>query len=130
MARNIAAIEIGPEGPHDEEEGTMKKGVERILVIGAGVNGSICAVRLFEAGIDVTILARGARFAFIKEQGVIIDDPFRNARTVTKVPVIDALLPEDIYDYVLIVVRKNQVSELLPVLVRLRNPPPLAVVMS
>ena len=108
----------------------MKKGVERILVIGAGVNGSICAVRLFEAGIDVTILARGARFAFIKEQGVIIDDPFRNARTVTKVPVIDALLPEDIYDYVLIVVRKNQVSELLPVLVRLRNPPPLAVVMS
>jgi len=95
----------------------MMKGVERILVIGAGVNGSICAVRLFEAGIDVTLLARGARFAFIKEQGVIIDDPFKKTRTVTKVPVIDALLPDDVYDYVLIVVRKNQVPELLPVLI-------------
>jgi 2-dehydropantoate 2-reductase len=94
----------------------MKKCVERILVIGAGVNGSICAVRLFEAGIDVTLLARGARFSFIKEQGVIIDDPFKNTRTVTKVPVIDALLPDDVYDYVLIVVRKNQVPNLLPVL--------------
>lgn len=94
----------------------MKKCVERILVIGAGVNGSICAVRLFEAGIDVTLLARGARFAFIKEQGVIIDDPFKNTRTVTKVPVIDALLPGDVYDYVLIVVRKNQVPDLLPIL--------------
>ncbi len=94
----------------------MIKCVERILVIGAGVNGSICAVRLFDAGIDVTLLARGARFTFIKEQGVIIEDPFKNTRTVTKVPVIDALRPDDGYDYILIVVRKNQVPDLLPVL--------------
>jgi ketopantoate reductase len=33
----------------------------RILVIGAGVNGSVCAGRLFERGVDVTVLARGKR---------------------------------------------------------------------
>jgi len=31
----------------------------RILVIGAGVNGSICAAGLYQAGIDVTVLAKG-----------------------------------------------------------------------
>ena len=41
---------------------------------------------------------------------------FKNTRTVTKVPVIDALRPDDGYDYILIVVRKNQVPDLLPVL--------------
>jgi 2-dehydropantoate 2-reductase len=100
----------------------MRKCVERILVIGAGVNGSICAVRLFDAGIDVTLLARGSRFASIREQGVIIDDPFKNTRTVTKVPVIDALQPDDVYDYVLIVVRKNNVPDLLPVLAANKSP--------
>ena len=100
----------------------MIKCAERILVIGAGVNGSICAVRLFDAGINVTLLARGARFTFIKEQGVIIEDPFKNTRTVTKVPVIDALRPDDGYDYILIVVRKNQVPDLLPVLAVNKSP--------
>jgi 2-dehydropantoate 2-reductase len=100
----------------------MVKCTERILVVGAGVNGSICAVRLFDAGIDVTLLARGARFEFLKGKGVIIEDPFKNTRTVTMVPVIDALLPDDIYDYVLIVVRKNQVHDLLPVLAANKSP--------
>ena len=34
----------------------------RILVIGAGVNGSICAVGLYRAGFDVTVLARAKRY--------------------------------------------------------------------
>jgi 2-dehydropantoate 2-reductase len=35
---------------------------------------------------------------------------------VTQVPVVDRLASEDIYEYVLVVVRKNQVRDLLPVL--------------
>jgi len=31
----------------------------RILVIGAGVNGSVCATHLRDHGVDVTVLARG-----------------------------------------------------------------------
>jgi hypothetical protein len=37
----------------------MKTDNARNLVIGAGVNGSICAVGLYNAGVDMTILARG-----------------------------------------------------------------------
>jgi 2-dehydropantoate 2-reductase len=94
----------------------------RILVIGAGVNGSICAAGLHDAGQDVTLLARGTHFKEVQEQGVVIEDPFTQKRIVSRVPVTDHLNPEDIYDYVLVVVRKNQVPGLLPVLAQNRSP--------
>jgi len=43
----------------------------RILVIGAGVNGSVCAVGLYNAGISVTVLARGKRYEELREEGII-----------------------------------------------------------
>jgi 2-dehydropantoate 2-reductase len=88
----------------------------RILVIGAGVNGSICAVRLHNAGVNVTVLARGKRYEELSNEGIVIEDPFKHTRTFTKVPVIERLDPQDVYDYILVIVRKNQVAELLPVL--------------
>ena len=94
----------------------------RILVIGAGVNGSVCAVGLYIAGIDVTVLARGKRYEELREQGIIIENPFKNTRSATQVPVIDSLDPDDIYEYILVIVRKNQVTDLLPVLARNRSP--------
>jgi len=100
----------------------MKTDNARILVIGAGVNGSICAVGLFQAGIDVTILARGKRYDEIRDGGIVIEDPFKNTRSVTKVPVINRLDPKDLYEYMLIIIRKNQVPDLLPVLAQNRSP--------
>jgi 2-dehydropantoate 2-reductase len=94
----------------------------KVLVIGAGVNGSACAAGLFEAGVDVTVLARGERYAQVRDEGIVIENPFGNKRSITKVPVIDRLDPNDLYDYVLVVVRKNQVAELLPVLAQNRSP--------
>ncbi|MGO9273106.1 MAG: ketopantoate reductase family protein [Terriglobia bacterium] len=94
----------------------------RMLVIGAGVNGSVCAAGLHNAGIDVTVLARGKRYEELRDEGIIIEDPFKNARSVTKVPAIDRLDPNDLYDYVLVVVRKNQVADLLPALAQNRSP--------
>jgi len=94
----------------------------RILVIGAGVNGSICAVGLYTAGFDVTILARGKRHEEIRDGGIVIEDPFKNTRSHTEVPVINRLDPEDSYDYILVVIRKNQVPDLLPVLALNRSP--------
>ena len=94
----------------------------RILVIGAGVNGSICAVGLHAAGFDVTVLARGKRYEEIRDGGIVIEDPFKNIRSHTQVPVINRLDPEDSYDYILVVIRKNQVPDLLPVLALNRSP--------
>jgi 2-dehydropantoate 2-reductase len=100
----------------------MKTDNAKILVIGAGVNGSICAVGLYNAGVDVTILARGKRYEEIRDDGIVIEDPFKNTRSITKVPAINRLDPEDCYDYILVVIRKNQVPDLLPVLARNRSP--------
>ena len=100
----------------------------RILVIGAGVNGSVIAERLFERGVDVTVLARGKRLAEIQSNGIAIENPFSQKRRVAKVRVIGELAPGDIYDYVLVVVRRNQVGELLPTLAA--NTSPNVVFMS
>lgn len=88
----------------------------RILVIGAGVNGSVIAERLFERGVDVTLLARGKRLTEVESNGIVIENPFSHKRRVAKVRVIGELAPWDAYDYILAVVRRNQVAELLPTL--------------
>jgi 2-dehydropantoate 2-reductase len=86
------------------------------------VNGSLCAARLCERGIDVTVLARGERIAEIEKEGIVIENPFSHQRTVTKVKVIGELLSDDTYDYILVVVRRNQVPDLLSVLAANRSP--------
>ena len=94
----------------------------KILVIGAGVNGSAVITKLVRAGLDAKIMARGKRCKDIEEAGIILEDPLSSKRIVTKVPVIASLEPEDIYDYILVVVRKNQVADLLPVLAKNKSP--------
>lgn len=94
----------------------------KLLVIGAGVNGSAVITKLVGAGLDAKVLARGKRYEEIKDDGIIIENPFNNKRSVTTVPVIDCLDPDDIYDFILVVVRKNQVVDLLPVLAQNQSP--------
>jgi 2-dehydropantoate 2-reductase len=94
----------------------MITGNAKILIIGAGVNGSACASVLQNSGIDVTVLARGKRYDEILSEGIIIENPVKNKRSVSKVKVINTLNWDDFYDYVLVIIRKNQVPELLPVL--------------
>jgi 2-dehydropantoate 2-reductase len=94
----------------------------RFLVIGAGVNGSTCATILRKSGIDVTLMARGSRLEELREDGIVIEDPMSGERSVVRVDTIGALEPDDIYDYILVVMRKNQALELLPILARNKSP--------
>jgi 2-dehydropantoate 2-reductase len=94
----------------------------RLLVIGGGVNGSVVAAGLQQAGVNVTLLARGQRCQALRAEGIVIEDPFKHTRRVTRVPVSDCLAPDDCYDYVLVVVRKNQVASLLPALAANHSP--------
>jgi 2-dehydropantoate 2-reductase len=100
----------------------MKTDNARILVIGAGVNGSAIATCLYNAGLDVKVLTRGKRYEEIQDEGIIIENPFNHKRSIAKVPVTNCLDPEDIYDFILVVVRKNQVADLLPVLAQNKSP--------
>ena len=66
----------------------MKNEAARLLVIGVGVNGALCARALCTAGCDVTVLARGARYEVIRDRGIVIEDQMTNHRSVTRIPVI------------------------------------------
>ena len=93
----------------------------RILVIGAGVNGSVCAASLCRAGVQVTVLARGQRYEELRNEGILIENSLTHERSTTKVPVINALEPDDIYDYILVIIRQDQMAGLVPILAKNRS---------
>jgi 2-dehydropantoate 2-reductase len=88
----------------------------KILVYGAGVLGSLYAARLRRAGCDVSILARGERLADLQKHGVVLEHALSGVQEVTDVAVVEHLAPDDAYDYVIVLVRKNQVDSVLPIL--------------
>ena len=85
----------------------------RILIYGAGVIGSFYASKLLTTGYDVTILARGRRLEDIKKHGIVIDHFIQKEQTVTKVPVIGKLEKNDVYDFIFVIMQKNQVYSIL-----------------
>jgi 2-dehydropantoate 2-reductase len=95
----------------------------KILVYSAGVIGSIFALKLKSGGNDVTVLARGKRLRQLKKYGIIIKDKIFNENFKTDVKVIDRLKPNDYYDVVLIIMQRQQVSKILPILQKNRKVP-------
>ncbi len=94
-----------------------------ILIYGAGVQGSVIAARLYAAGHDVRLLARGARLADLREHGVVLEDARTGIRSTTAVPLVEALAPTDTYDLIVVAMRKNQVADVLPILAANRATP-------
>jgi 2-dehydropantoate 2-reductase len=88
----------------------------KILFYGAGVLGSLYAARCKEAGLDVSILARGRRLTDLREHGIVLEDTATSARTTTPVRVVESLAPDDVYDWIVVLVRKNQLDAILPIL--------------
>ena len=86
----------------------------KILVYGAGVIGSIFAYKLKNGNNDVSILARGKRLEDLKKCGLVIrDDIFHNVYK-TDINVVDVLNKEDFYDIILVIMQRQQVSNILP----------------
>ena len=86
----------------------------RILIYGAGVIGSFYASKLLTTGYDITILARGKRLEDIQKHGIVIDHFLQKEQTVTKIPVIDKLEKNEVYDFIFVIMQKNQVYSVLP----------------
>ena len=92
----------------------------RILVFGAGVLGCNLARNLFRAGKNVTLLARGAWGEEIRQNGLRIKDKFSPRMSVSRIPVVTELRPEDRYDVIFVVTRYTQLDSVRETL--LANP--------
>jgi ketopantoate reductase len=102
----------------------------KILVYGAGPLGSLFAARLHEGGNDVSLLARGKRLSDLREYGIVLRDFLTKEETVTHVKIVESLEPEDAYDLVLVIMRKNHALEILPVLAANKHTPIVCFLMN
>ena len=84
----------------------------KLLVIGAGVCGSLLSARLHQAGHDVSLLARGERLAVLRRHGVQLAEG--DSPDVRQVPVPVVEHPAGGYDLIAVVVHTHQVDALLP----------------
>lgn len=88
----------------------------RILIYGAGVQGSFLAHILDDGGHEVSILARGKRATKLKEDGVVIRHYFQRKTTVNKIAVIEELRADDVYDIIFVTMKYNDFPNVLPIL--------------
>ncbi|OCT13529.1 ketopantoate reductase [Paenibacillus pectinilyticus] len=79
---------------------------DRILIFGAGVIGSIYAIKLIEAGFDVSLFASSNRLKSLRENGL----QYKEKGTVKsiQVKVIDKLENDDVYDFIFVTVRYDR----------------------
>ena len=83
----------------------------RILIYGAGVIGSLYAALFAEAGYDTSIYARGKRLEFLKKNGLLYKKKQNIKRA--EITILGELPDNDIYDFILLTVRENQLYEAL-----------------
>ena len=83
----------------------------RILIYGAGVIGSLYAALFAEAGYDTSIYARGKRLEVLRNNGLF----YKKNQEVIKaeIKILGGLANDDIYDFILLTVRENQLYEAL-----------------
>lgn len=87
-----------------------------ILIVGAGVIGTLYAAKLQARGHRVTVLARGVRLADIRRSGLELQDVTTGESLSTRVDTAEELRAEDRFDFALVTVRRDQLTEVLPVL--------------
>ena len=88
----------------------------KILVFGAGVLGCNLARNLFRAGKDTTLLARGNWAEEIQKNGLRIKDKFSPRVSVSRIPVVTELKPENQCDVIFVVLRYTQLDSILETL--------------
>jgi len=93
---------------------------------GAGVLGSLYAARLQASGQEVTLLARGQRRVDVQQHGLVLENVLSGQRSTTRVKVVEELARENAYDWVMVLMRKNQVHSILPLLGAHRHTPNVA----
>ena len=88
----------------------------RILVFGAGVLGCNLAKDFFGSGKDVTLLARGKWAEEIKKNGLRVKDKLSLRMSVSRIPTVTELKPNDLYDVIFVAVRYTQIEAIIDIL--------------
>ena len=83
----------------------------RVLIYGAGVIGSLYAALFSEASVETSVYARGRRLENLRLSGLRYEK--RGVIHTANVRVLEALPEDDIYDFVFLTVRENQLHEAL-----------------
>ncbi|MNM16339.1 2-dehydropantoate 2-reductase [compost metagenome] len=83
----------------------------RLLIFGAGVIGSVYALRFAQYGLDVTMLARGKRLEALKRNGLKYND--NGAIRQISIKTIEKLDDDDMYDFIFVPVRFDQAESAL-----------------
>ncbi len=92
----------------------------RICVVGAGAIGGLLAVKLARAGEEVTVVARGAHLAAIRERGLALTG--EGEERVARVRATDRLPEAGPHDLVVLGMKAHQVAAVAPELHHLLGP--------
>jgi len=90
----------------------------KTLVYGAGPIGQWLALRMQQAGQDVTLLARNETYHALQDHGIEIVDGLTSDRANARVKLVDRLDPQDRYDFVVVAMQKASRVAVCPVLAR------------
>ncbi|MBD3872975.1 MAG: ketopantoate reductase family protein [Acidobacteria bacterium] len=88
----------------------------KTLIYGAGPIGRWLALRLQQAGKDVTLFARNETYRSIEERGIEIVDGLTGERLAARPKLVDRLDPEDHYDLVVVAMQKSGRMAVCPLL--------------
>ncbi|EOH81034.1 ketopantoate reductase family protein [Enterococcus malodoratus] len=77
----------------------------KILVYGAGIQGSFLAHSLINESNEVTLLARGKRKKELLTNGLILNHSIQRKQTKNTVRVIETLQPDDQYDLIFVTMK-------------------------
>jgi 2-dehydropantoate 2-reductase len=86
------------------------------LIYGAGVIGSIFAYKLKAGGNEVTILARGERFGYLQSNGITLRDDIAHVSYQINLDVTSRLDTNDEYDLIMVIMQRQQIKSILPLL--------------
>ena len=84
---------------------------KKIMILGAGVIGSVYAVQFSNAGYDVTVVARSKRLKELLDKGLLYKESDKIHKANVKI--ISNVEDNDKYDFILIAVRCNQIKAAL-----------------
>jgi 2-dehydropantoate 2-reductase len=92
--------------------------------------GSVFAAKLHQGGHEVSILARGQRLSDLREHGVVIHNVTTDEWVTARVNVVERLALDDAYDVIMVIMRKNNALDILPILAANTRVPDILFLMN